>query len=144
VASGKLRAAARRAVRRHLEPVAQLELGRWLGRRRRAAAIDVSDGLLRDLDRLCRVSGVGATVDASRLPTAPLFAELAGHCGLVASDLALAGGEDYVLLFALPPKVRPSLGFGAFEIGELRSGRGIRVSGAPLPPRPGWDHLEAD
>ncbi len=99
--------AARRAVRRHLEPRPQLELGRWLSRRKKGAAIDCSDGLARDLHRLCRESGVGAEVDLAALPLRRDFQKLCEEIGCRASELALGGGEDYVLLFTLEPDQEP-------------------------------------
>ncbi len=137
--------AARRAVRRHLSPRPQLELGLVLGRRRRAAAIDVSDGLALDLHRLCRASGVGAVVEAEALPTAPRHRELSSALAQDPLDLAVAGGEDYVLLFCLPAGARPPDGFGCRAIGRVRGGSAVELEGSggrrPLPPD-GWDHLE--
>ena len=139
-----IRRAAARAVRRHLAPRPQLELGRWLGRRRRAAAIDISDGLALDLHRLCRAGGVGARVDGAALPLSPGLEELAAHLGCRARELALTGGEDYVLLFTLPPTVRPPAALEAHRIGEIAAGRRLtlveRGRGVPLAPD-GWDHL---
>ena len=136
--------AARRAVRRHLEPAPQLELGRWLAGRRRAAAIDISDGLAIDLHRLCRASGVGAEIEAERLPQATAFDRLAARLDATASKLALAGGEDYVLLFCLPPSLRPPRRFGASRIGVATAKGGIILSEnghrRSLSPT-GWDHL---
>ncbi len=138
------RRAARRAVRRHLEPQPQLELGRWLARRRRAAAIDLSDGLAIDLHRLCAASGVGATIAADLLPLPPGLDRLAAWLERPALQLALAGGEDYVLLFTLPPTVRPPAHFAAYRIGAVVSGRRMSLIEdavrRPLPPN-GWDHL---
>lgn len=139
----KTSARARRAIRRHLRPEPQLELGAWLARRRRAAAIDVSDGLLLDLGRLCRASGVGAVIDIRRLELDSVFRRCAAVAALDPVELALSGGEDYVLLFALPPGIRPPAALGARAIGTLTSGRGVDVTGSSTPHFSGWDHLSA-
>lgn len=139
-----IRRAAARAVRRHLEPRAQLELGEWLGRRKRAAAIDISDGLALDLTRLCEASGVGARIDLDSLPVADRFDQLLERLGLAAEACALGGGEDYVLLFALPPRVSPPAAFGCTAIGRATGDGDLLAERdgqeAPLEPR-GWSHL---
>jgi thiamine-monophosphate kinase len=135
---------ARRAVRRHLLPPDQLATGAWLSRRRRAAAIDVSDGLLLDLERLCHASRVGAIVDAGKLPTTRHFTELATSIDANPSDLALAGGEDYVLLFAIPPGIEPPPNLGCTPIGITTRGRKVVIEGASTPARRGWDHFASD
>jgi thiamine-monophosphate kinase len=138
----RLAAPARSAVRRHLAPRPQLELGRWLSRRRRAAAIDVSDGLLLDLERLCRASGVAARIDARKLPLSPGFSRLADALGCDPLELAAGGGEDYVLLAALPPTVTPPAALSCRRIGEVVAGEGVELHGTPQRPRRrGWDHL---
>ena len=134
--------AARRALRAHLAPRAQLELGRWLGRRRRTAAIDISDGFALDLARLCRASGVGAMVDLAAIPIHPAATALADRLGIDALDAALGGGEDYVLLFALPRTVRPPAGAGAVEVGRVTSELGLQVAGSGQQlEASGWSHL---
>ncbi|HEV7669404.1 MAG TPA: thiamine-phosphate kinase [Thermoanaerobaculia bacterium] len=136
--------AARNAIRRHVEPQPQLALGQALGRAKRAAALDVSDGLARDLHRLCNESKVGAEIDAAALPLAPRFAELCAAVGENPLDLALSGGEDYVLLFSLPMRNVPPSEFPCTPIGTITAGRAVRlrIDGAnrKLPPL-GWDHL---
>jgi thiamine-monophosphate kinase len=137
-------AAARRAVRRHLEPSPQLDLGQWLGRQQAGAAIDVSDGVARDLHRLCRESRVGARIAASGLPLAPDFPSLCAALGVDAEELALAGGEDYVLLFTLPAGAAPPARFGCRPIGAITAGRRLLLEarGAVRAlPAAGWDHL---
>lgn len=135
---------ARAAVRRHLEPTAQLTLGYWLGKRRRAAAIDVSDGLALDLTRLCRASGVGAVVDRDALPLPREGERLATALDENIENLALGGGEDYVLLFALPPSISVPKEFAATPIGRITRDKRILIARAgklhPLKPT-GWDHL---
>lgn len=138
---------AARAVRRHLAPSPQLALGRALGRLRRAAAIDLSDGLALDLARLARESGVGAEIEAERLPLARGFGALCERLGCDPLALALGGGEDYVLLFALPAGVSPPAEHSCSAIGAVTRARALRwVRGGrrtPLP-RLGWDHLRLD
>jgi thiamine-monophosphate kinase len=139
-----LQAAARRAIRRHLEPRPQLALGHWLGGQPEGAAMDVSDGVARDLHRLCRASGVGAEVDAEALPFAERFTPLCDAIGADPLALALGGGEDYVLLFTLPEKAAPPPETRARRIGRITKGSGVvLVHGGERSDLPalGWDHL---
>jgi thiamine-monophosphate kinase len=141
--SGSLRRAARRAVRRQLAPKPQLELGQWLGGRPAGAAIDLSDGLARDLHRLCRASGVGAEIDLDRLPLAGDHRRLARSIGDDWRQLALAGGEDYVLLFTLPGEIEPPERFACTRVGVIvESGVSLIEHGEAKPlAAAGWDHL---
>ena len=87
-------------LQKHLYPVPRLEIGKWLAEKKLARAMmDLSDGLSTDLERFCAPSGVGARIEARRLPI----------CGLVgrAEGLKLAwhGGDDYELLFAVRPGI---------------------------------------
>lgn len=139
----ELAEAARRAVRRHLDPRAQLPLGAALAGRA-TAAMDLSDGLARDLPRLARESGVGAEVETDALPTAPGYARLCRALEEDPVELALAGGEDYVLLFTLPPDEPPPDGFDCHRIGRITEAPGLTLlrAGTAEPwPDLGWDHL---
>ncbi len=142
-ASASLRRAMRRAMRRHFQPTPQLALGRWLGEQKEGAAMDVSDGLARDLHRLCRASGVGAEVDAAALPFADRFERLCAAVGADPLALALGGGEDYVLLLTLPEGIAPPEP-GARRIGRITKGRRLvllREGKHTSLPDAGWDHL---
>jgi thiamine-monophosphate kinase len=139
-----LLAAARRAVRRHLHPAPQLELGSWLGRQREGGAIDVSDGVARDLHRLCRESAVGAELIAENLPLSARFVALCAALNTDPFVLALGGGEDYVLLFTLPQGIEPPAA-ACRRIGRITEQRKLvlRQGGVVRPmPSLGWDHLE--
>lgn len=143
----QLRPAARQALLRHRAPAPQIELGRWLGRQRRCAAMDLSDGLSRDLRRLASESRAGAEVRIDALPFSPGFLELCRFLDVSPTQLALGGGEDYVLLFTLPPGESPPPRFACRAIGEIRSGTTIYIieNGRRAPwPELGWDHLSPD
>ncbi|HEY2389392.1 MAG TPA: thiamine-phosphate kinase [Candidatus Binatia bacterium] len=132
------------------EPRARLRAGAVLARRRLATAmIDVSDGLLIDAERLCAASGVAGRIDADRLP---LPAALRRVAPAQARALALGGGEDYELLFAVPPArvavlraARAALGCPLTHVGELRAGRGVAVTvggrTVQAPGRHGHEHF---
>lgn len=140
------RGAAGPAVRRYRSPTPRLAAGALLARRRIASAmIDVSDGLLQDLGHLCAASGVGARVELARVPCSPAVR----RAGVA---LALRGGEDYELLFSVPPRraaalARAARGFGCAltRVGECTAGAGVRVIGArgrlPSSAAGGFDHF---
>jgi len=136
-----------RAARAQLTPEPRLAVGAIAGRYA-AAAIDLSDGLLQDLGHLCDRGAVGAEIEAAALPLSPELRRVAGGDAL---GLALAGGEDYELLFAVQKAKAPAfrravgrVGVPLTRIGRVVAGGGIRVVDAtgaalPLPARRGWD-----
>ena len=103
---GRVRRAAstRALIRRQLTPTPRLEVGRALAAHRLATAmLDLSDGLMTDLDRLCRASGVGATLLADQLPLSPALIAYGRRTRQNPLRFALAGGEEYELLFTVRP-----------------------------------------
>jgi thiamine-monophosphate kinase len=118
------------ALKKHLYPEPRLALGRWLVDECLAnAMMDISDGLSSDLPRLCAASGVGASIEEVKLPIVPTAAykRTERYDGL---QLALDGGDDYELLFAVPrEKVaripRSFRGLLLTRIGEIAQGRTI-------------------
>jgi thiamine-monophosphate kinase len=139
-----------RLIRHQIDPRPQLELGSVLAASGLAsAAIDVSDGLARDLYRLCRASDVGATVDASLLPVDSALADLGPVAGLDPLAAALYGGEDFGLLFTVPKRrlaaVEGLAGrFALRRLGTIDDGAGVRLvrdgRRSPLPDA-GFDHF---
>lgn len=104
----------------HRRPVPAVAQGRKLAEAGVRAAMDVSDGLLDDLGKLCTASGAAARIEASSLPIhAMLRRQFPQDC----VPLALGGGEDYVLLFTAAPELAetllPDLGEGAAVIGSV-------------------------
>jgi len=79
------------------------------------AMMDISDGLLVDLSRLCRESRVGVTIYEESIPMSRELKETAKLLKKDPLDLALGGGEDYELLFTAPENQRVD----AFCIGMI-------------------------
>ena len=103
-------------------PVARVGEARILAQAGATAMMDISDGLAKDLARLCRASGVGARVELARVPVAAALRAGAGTLGVDALALALGGGEDYELLATLPPEAV------AAARAELADGFGVSLS----------------
>lgn len=140
----------KRALRAHFYPWPRVKLARALQRYRPSAMIDLSDGLSTDLHHLCEASRVGACLFASRIPAVAVPPPLARRLRTSGMELALHGGEDYQLLFALsqsrPQPLPESLaGVRLTAIGEITSDpRVVLVDSTGraerLPPR-GWNHF---
>jgi thiamine-monophosphate kinase len=140
--------AARELVRRFEYPAPRVEIGA-AARGIAHAAMDLSDGLVSDLPKLAAASGLAAHVDIDRLPVSPAMRAL----GMTdrARDWALAAGDDYELLFALPAHRYQELQRAAARfdialtlIGAMRAGTGVTWSldGARFEPRvQGFDHF---
>jgi thiamine-monophosphate kinase len=120
----------------HLYPEIQLKLGAWLARHRIASAMmDISDGLSTDLPRLCKASGVGARLIAAHIPSVEIPASLQKILpkrALYPLHMALHGGEDYELLFTVPPRKAKSLraapGFSELTaIGEITKKKDLLI-----------------
>jgi thiamine-monophosphate kinase len=119
-------------IQKHLYPEPRLALSQWLAKKRYVTAMmDLSDGLSLDLARLCAASGVGARVEAARIPPPPISAQ---DRGLLTDPLPLSlhGGDDYELLFTVPShsvrRIPKSFqGVPLTAIGEITRHRGVRL-----------------
>ena len=118
----------------HLNPAPLVALGRVLAESGLVHAMqDLSDGLATDLAHICAESGVGAVVTADKIPLSPVLHQAAKTCGQSPLDWALAGGEDYQLLFtageqqvaALSSMVREKTGRELFAVGRIVEGQGV-------------------
>jgi thiamine-monophosphate kinase len=92
-------------VSRYRRPSPRARIGAVVGRTRAAsAAMDLSDGLADAVSQIAEASGTGATIDAGRLPLHPAAVGWFQSQGRDPIEAALAGGDDYELLFAVPPR----------------------------------------
>jgi thiamine-monophosphate kinase len=107
---------------RHLRPEPRVRLGVAIGRARAArAAIDLSDGLADALRQVAAAGATGIRIDAAALPIEPGALAWWEARGVDAVRAAVAGGDDYELLFAVSRR----------QAGALRSVR-RHVSEPPL------------
>jgi thiamine-monophosphate kinase len=131
---------------RFLRPQPRVELGRQL-RTLASAAMDVSDGLLTDLQKLCAASDCGAELNVDELPPSPAMRELFDADACV--EYALAGGDDYEILFTAAPEraaliARSPSQVPVTQIGVVTSGSEVRCvrGGQPFRlQRSGYDHF---
>ena len=132
------------AIRRQVRPIARVGEAAVIARHGVTAMIDVSDGLLLDLGRICDASGVGVRLRTDDVPLDPA----------ATAEEALGGGEDYELLATLPTteavseagdELREAFGVPLTRIGTVIDGSGIvgaEPGGQPLA-RAGWDHFRS-
>jgi thiamine-monophosphate kinase len=132
----------------HRRPVPDVASGQILINSGVVTAMDISDGLVDDLSKLCLSSRVSARIFSDQIPAHPLVKMTFPKQYL---NLALNGGEDYKLLFTAPQAVMdlvmPQLPEGASIIGDIIGGEPGRVvivntSGTEtVATRHGWDHF---
>lgn len=105
------------------------------------AMMDVSDGLLIDAARMAQASGIAVMIDLDAVPLSPATRAHGGE-DRAARLAAATAGDDYELLFALPPDVTPPV--AATRVGRFDTGAGLSLFDTagpiPLPPRLGFEH----
>jgi thiamine-monophosphate kinase len=107
---------------RHIHPRPRLSLGRKLAESGLATSmIDVSDGLLLDLERITLQQGVGGRLLLNQIPLSPEYCENIMDYTRDLFELALSGGEDYELLFTSAPVKKE-------EIRQLSGGLKINIT----------------
>jgi thiamine-monophosphate kinase len=138
-------------VRRYRRPEPRLALGPAL-RAYASAAMDLSDGLAKDLDRMLRASLVAGRVSANDVPLSAAARKFVAQDRDRHLAQLIAAGDDYEVLAAVPTvhaaKLRAAAaaaGIPMTEIGSLTPGAGLHISapdGLPLIlDRTGWDHF---
>jgi thiamine-monophosphate kinase len=103
----------------HLRPIPRVKEGHILLQQGVNTAIDISDGLIADLDHLCQASKANARIQIDKVPVHPLVESNFPDY----QELALSGGEDYELLFTadktIVDKVKRVLDCSVSVIGSI-------------------------
>jgi thiamine-monophosphate kinase len=144
--------AVRPFIKAHLDPRARVGLATLLARTGLVhAMIDLSDGLATDLSHLCKRSGLGARIEAERLPGRQALSTAVGLLQkkqpkisqtvsqtltqtVSQTDWMVAGGEDYELLFTAPPSATATLlqktaeqRYTIYPVGTVLEGQGVTL-----------------
>ncbi|MGP1281959.1 MAG: thiamine-phosphate kinase [Parasphingopyxis sp.] len=130
-------------------PIPQLELGQKLAPLV-SAMMDVSDGLLIDAKRMAEASGVRIVIESIDVPLSDAFVGIRGDTREASLEAATTG-DDYQLLFAVPPRNRRQIERVADDldaqiqcVGLVEAGVGLLLQegGRPLrlPEKLGWEH----
>jgi len=146
--------AVEQVIRRYKKPQARVALGPLLAESGAVrAAIDISDGLLRDAGHLAEQSGVAIVIGRDAIPVSSACRDVARDLSRDPYAWALGGGEDFELLFSATPgqvealvsQVQSHLGLPITRIGTVVEGEGVSVrlpDGTKIePPTPGWDQF---
>jgi thiamine-monophosphate kinase len=135
---------------RFLRPTPRLELAPML-LDHATAAMDLSDGLAKDLDRLIRTSGVGARISFDLLPRSPAAARVFADSPDLA-NLPLNAGDDYEILATIPAARAQEFedaaleaGIAVTDIGEITKAAGLIIvdedGGVMTLDKAGHDHF---
>jgi thiamine-monophosphate kinase len=135
--------------RAHFKPLPKVKEGQILLKQGVKTAIDISDGLIADLDHICESSEVNAKIKIEQVPAHPVVtANFINY-----QELALSGGEDYELLFTADEttvaRVKQALDCPVTVIGEITTEKlPARVTvvdskGIIIPyKKSGWEHFK--
>ena len=104
-----------------------------------SSMIDVSDGLVADLNHLANASNVLVDIETARLPADPALRSAAAALGVNWLHWVLTGGEDHALAATFPPQT--SLPGHWSEIGMVGNGHGVTVNSRPAEGLSGWRHF---
>jgi thiamine-monophosphate kinase len=131
----------------HLVPRCRLEWEAKAISRYAHAMIDVSDGLGSEVTHICRESGTGARIDWESIPLSEATIEAAQILNNDPQEYALYGGEDFELVFTIPPENLSPLRqeFTDFTVvGEILSpdhGITLLKAGQKQALKKGYDHF---
>jgi thiamine-monophosphate kinase len=119
-------------------PTPRFDAAKKMAAANASAAIDLSDGLARDLAHVATASNVRIALDEAALIAHGDFYGTTTAANLLEEDLLeaiLLGGEDYALIATSRSEIP-----GFFRIGSVCSGNGVTCGGNEIKPR-GFDHF---
>jgi thiamine-monophosphate kinase len=119
----------------HKKPIVNYQLAKKF--RNVNSMCDVSDGLLSELNHIASASGVGIELDSKLIADIPGFKELEAGAQSDVWELVLSGGEDHVFVATTSSEIPE----GAYVIGRVDSGTGVKVSGISNLPATGFRHF---
>ena len=129
-------------------PVPKIKDGIMLSKYGATSAIDISDGLINDLEKLCLSSNVSSKINSKNIPTDQILQTTFPKTFL---EIALVGGEDYELLFTINPdsfqNIQKQCPSTISIIGEISSPSTeiIKIDGNPIPNhlrKQLWNHFD--
>jgi thiamine-monophosphate kinase len=134
---------------RYLRPEPRIGLTSAL-RAHASAAMDISDGLIKDLGRMTKASGLGAMIHANRLPLSVAAAIVPASASRL--NYLVSGGDDYEILATVAPSNAGAFqsaarraGIAVTDIGEIVAGSSVALVGEDGHPIPigqtGYDHF---
>jgi len=134
----------------HLHPIPKVKEGQTLLHLGVRAAIDISDGLIADLSKICQMSKVSANINLDYLPIHPM---VKASFKTEYLEMALSGGEDYELLFTassqVMERVKRALSCRVTVIGEVTEQKAQHIiltdaTGSVVTPgKKGWEHFKS-
>jgi thiamine-monophosphate kinase len=134
-------------VDKHKQVTPEIQNGQILARYVNAM-IDLSDGLLMDLNRVLTASQKGARIVYENFPITPNMKKICRENGWDEYEIVLGGGEDYVLLFTVSKENLLELekeNLDYYIVGEITASPGsltVEHKGKPIQiTRLGYDHL---
>lgn len=114
----------------HNDPKPHIIQGCELGKSTKVhSMMDVSDGIASDLKHILKASNVNATIDTAKIPLTNTLSDFCKSQNINALELALSGGEDYVLLFTADSDIQ--MPFPIYPIGTIEDGNKNSITYTP-------------
>ena len=130
-----------RATEKFIKPLPRIKEGIELVEKYNITSmIDISDGLLRDAERISRINGVSINLAGERIPVNQDAKYYCKERDLDPVEFSVNSGEEYELLFTSPDDIKEDY---VSRIGEVTGGIRINLDGNPVFPE-GYEHFREE